>query len=92
MNVYGDSGSFAIIVGPYEHHSNILPWKEAGAKLFRAKEDSNGLVDLKDLDRLLSKLSIDYKTIVASFSAASNVTGIISDTVKIAGKKYLFSF
>lgn len=22
-----------IIIGPYEHHSNILPWKETGAKV-----------------------------------------------------------
>ncbi|CAD5112093.1 DgyrCDS1333 [Dimorphilus gyrociliatus] len=84
MDVSKSDGSFAVIVGPYEHHSNILPWKEAGAKLCRAKENSDGLVDLKDLDRLLSKLSVDYKTIVASFSAASNVTGILSDTVKIS--------
>ena len=26
-----ETGSAVVLVGPYEHHSNLLPWREAGA-------------------------------------------------------------
>lgn len=45
--------STVIFLGPYEHHSNILPWKETGAKLVRIKEDRKGQFDCEDLERQL---------------------------------------
>ncbi|KAH9490192.1 hypothetical protein Btru_043916 [Bulinus truncatus] len=51
-----------VLIGPYEHHSNILPWIEIKAK--EIQDSPNRLV-------------------IGSFSAASNVTGILTDTVAV---------
>jgi len=71
-----------VFVGPYEHHSNILPWLESGAEIVELPESAEGGPDravlaaaLRDADQ--SKLT------VCAFSAASNVTGIISDVAGI---------
>ena len=40
-------------MGPYEHHSNLLPWREAGAVVCRVRETSEGLVDLGHLENEL---------------------------------------
>ncbi len=72
-----------VFVGPFEHHSNELPWRETIAEVVEIAEDADGHVDLEDLERRL----IEYATRplkIGSFSAASNVTGIISDTSAIA--------
>ena len=42
-----------VFVGPYEHHSNLLPWKEMGATVHRIRETDNGLVDSEHLEELL---------------------------------------
>lgn len=78
-----------IFIGPYEHHSNELPWRESGAKVIRIKEAQDGGICLKDLEKNL----IEYQGIslkIGSFSAASNVTGIIQeqDTVAALLHKY----
>lgn len=39
-----------VMVGPYEHHSNILPWKESGATVLTVAQASTGLMDLQDLE------------------------------------------
>jgi hypothetical protein len=35
-----------VFVGPYEHHSNLLPWRESAAEVVAVGEDGNGQVDL----------------------------------------------
>ncbi|WP_136685430.1 aminotransferase class V-fold PLP-dependent enzyme [Falsirhodobacter xinxiangensis] len=67
-----------VLCGPYEHHSNILPWRETGAEVVEIAEAPSGGVDLEDLDRSLA-CAKGADTIVGTFSAASNVTGILSD-------------
>ena len=48
------SSSQVVLIGPYEHHSNILPWKESGATVYTIKQNKYGQIDLKDLeDRIL---------------------------------------
>ena len=37
-------------VGPYEHHSNILPWRESRADVVYIKEDAEGMLDLQHLN------------------------------------------
>ncbi|XP_033632439.1 probable cysteine desulfurase [Asterias rubens] len=39
-----------VFVGPYEHHSNLLPWREIGADVVQIAEDEAGLVDLSSLE------------------------------------------
>ena len=42
-----------MFVGPYEHHSNLLPWREIGAEVIRVAETVDGLVDLVHLNQEL---------------------------------------
>lgn len=72
-----------IFVGPYEHHSNELPWRETIADVIEIKEDADGHIDLVELKTRLVEHA-DRPLLIGSFSAASNVTGIISDTRAIA--------
>ncbi|GFO15909.1 cysteine desulfurase [Plakobranchus ocellatus] len=74
-----------VLVGPYEHHSNILPWKELNAKVVRIRQNRQGLIDMDHLNAELKKcdkrlFGIGETTVIGSFSAASNVTGILTDT------------
>jgi selenocysteine lyase/cysteine desulfurase len=68
-----------VFIGPYEHHSNILPWRESGAKVIEIAESAKGGPDLVELRRQLVAHR-DSALLIGSFSAASNVSGIISDT------------
>jgi selenocysteine lyase/cysteine desulfurase len=67
-----------VLIGPYEHHSNILPWRESKAQVLTMPEAGNGGVDLGALEAALKRHS-DADLIVGSFSAASNVSGILTD-------------
>ena len=72
-----------VFVGPFEHHSNELPWRESIADVVEITEDADGHIDLTDLQSQLVAYS-DRPLRIGSFSAASNVTGILSDTDRIA--------
>src|SRR6201985_1246628 len=39
-----------VFIGPYEHHSNELPWRESPAELITIGEDDDGRVDVEHLD------------------------------------------
>ncbi|MBW2731271.1 MAG: aminotransferase class V-fold PLP-dependent enzyme [Deltaproteobacteria bacterium] len=72
-----------VFIGPYEHHSNELPWRETIANVVVIDEDSDGRIDLHHLEReLMAYAARPLK--IGSFSAASNVTGILSDTRNIS--------
>jgi selenocysteine lyase/cysteine desulfurase len=62
-----------VLIGPYEHHSNILPWRESGACVQRLPEGANGGPDLSALKAALD--AAKGRLVVGAFSAASNVTG-----------------
>lgn len=66
-----------VLIGPYEHHSNILPWRESGAEIITIPEAPEGGPDLDALERQLKTAA--GRPIIGSFSVASNVTGIITD-------------
>lgn len=72
-----------VFIGPYEHHSNELPWRESIADVVTIPEDADGRIDLAALERELTRHA-DRAVKIGSFSAASNVTGIISDTRAIS--------
>lgn len=69
-----------VFLGPYEHHSNILPWVESGAKIVYVPEAEEGGLDLHALSNLLDQYA-HHCLRIGSFSAASNVTGITTDVV-----------
>jgi selenocysteine lyase/cysteine desulfurase len=72
-----------VFVGPYEHHSNELPWRETIADVVEISADHDGHIDLADLADQLARFAARPLRI-GTFSAASNVTGILSDTGSIA--------
>lgn len=84
-----------VIIGPYEHHSNILPWRESGAEMVEIAECAAGGPDLAALD---AALAVPADLTVCAFSAASNVTGIVTDVatvtrrIKAAGAKAVWDY
>lgn len=67
-----------IFVGPREHHSNEVPWRESIAEVVRIHEDAAGHVDLAQLQAELARHA--GRTLrVGAFSAGSNVTGALTD-------------
>jgi len=73
-----------VFIGPYEHHSNILMWKEGIAEVVEIGLKSDGTIDLDELKRTLSDQKHKDRLKIGSFSAASNVTGIITPVYEIA--------
>jgi len=65
-----------VIVGPYEHHSNEVSFREALCEIKRINLCKTGLIDLEHLTEVLEKNK--HREIIASFCVASNVTGIIT--------------
>jgi selenocysteine lyase/cysteine desulfurase len=86
---YGLSGHIppderpVIFIGPYEHHSNELPWRESIADVVTIPEDADGHIDPARLEEELQRYA-DRTLKIGSFSAASNVTGIISDVQSVS--------
>ncbi|WP_148800296.1 aminotransferase class V-fold PLP-dependent enzyme [Campylobacter concisus] len=71
-----------VLVSPYEHHSNELSFREGLCDYLHVPLSESGEIDLIALERIL-KLNAGRR-IIGSFSAASNVTGVISDYKKIS--------
>ncbi|WP_308367158.1 aminotransferase class V-fold PLP-dependent enzyme [Microbulbifer sp. TB1203] len=67
-----------VFIGPYEHHSNDLPWRESVADVVTIPQNAEGGVDLPALEEALDLYS-GRPLKIGSFSAASNVTGIRTD-------------
>lgn len=65
-----------VIVGPYEHHSNEVSYREAFCEIKRVGLTKDGLVNLEELEEILKKNQ--DREIIGSFCIASNVTGIIT--------------
>ncbi|GAA6201491.1 aminotransferase class V-fold PLP-dependent enzyme [Aquicoccus sp. SU-CL01552] len=72
-----------VFVGPYEHHSNDLPWRESGATLVRVPLNEAGTICVETLEREL-EAHADAPLKIGAFSAASNVTGVRTDLRAIA--------
>lgn len=85
-----------VIIGPYEHHSNILPWRESGAEIVEIDETATGGPDLTQLDAAL--VGATGRPVICAFSAASNVTEIVSNVAEIterakaAGAKIIWDY
>jgi selenocysteine lyase/cysteine desulfurase len=67
-----------VILGPYEHHSNLLPWRDSGAEVIELDEGADGGPCRMALARALATAPAGAR-IICSFSAASNITGEIAD-------------
>jgi selenocysteine lyase/cysteine desulfurase len=72
-----------VFIGPFEHHSNELPWRESIADIVVIPEDHDGYIDADRLETELIRYR-DRPLRIGSFSAASNVTGIVTNTHAIS--------
>ena len=85
-----------VLIGPYEHHSNLLPWRESGAEVIELPEDTDGGPDLAALADALD--AAQGRRIIAALSAGSNVTGALTDVaavsrmVQAAGGKVIWDY
>ena len=73
-----------VFIGPYEHHSNELPWRESIAAVVSIPLRPCGHIDLGVLESELKKYQA-RPMLIGSFSAASNVTGIRSNIQAVTG-------
>lgn len=93
-----------VILGPYEHHSNILPWRESGAEVIELDEDPEGGPDRAGLAAALAEAQAEAQAetpgrrVICAFSAASNVTGTVADIegltrqVRAAGARMVWDY
>jgi selenocysteine lyase/cysteine desulfurase len=72
-----------VFIGPFEHHSNELLWRESIAEVVTIPEGTDGHLSVEALAEALDAYA-DRPLKIGSFSAASNVTGIVTDTHTIA--------
>jgi selenocysteine lyase/cysteine desulfurase len=73
-----------VFVGPYEHHSNEISWRQSLATSVEVRLTADGNIDLAHLEELLQKPEYQDRLRIGSFSAASNVTGIRSNVREIS--------
>jgi len=73
-----------VFIGPYEHHSNDLMWREALVEVITIQITPEGYFDLEDLKIKVSNPKFKDRLKIGTFSAASNVTGVKSPIYEIA--------
>lgn len=77
-----------MFIGPYEHHSNDISYRESIADTVRLTLDDEGNLDIKDL--ILKLQANQGREMYVCLAVASNVTGIITDieTVSTICRRY----
>ncbi|MEJ2383017.1 MAG: aminotransferase class V-fold PLP-dependent enzyme [Xanthomonadales bacterium] len=73
-----------VFVGPYEHHSNEISWRQGLATVVEVNLAADGGIDLAHLESLLQDPRYRDRMRIGSFSAASNVTGMRTPVHEIA--------
>ena len=73
-----------VFVGPFEHHSNEITWREGLCTVVEIGLDADGLVDLADLEAQLQDPRWAGRRKIGSFCAGSNVTGVLASVHQIA--------
>jgi selenocysteine lyase/cysteine desulfurase len=73
-----------VFVGPYEHHSNEVSWRESLAEVVEIRLNEEGGIDLADLEARISDPKYEKSLKIGSFSAASNVTGVLTPVYDVS--------
>ncbi|KAK6924236.1 Aminotransferase class V domain [Dillenia turbinata] len=84
LKILRNEERWVVFVGPYEHHSNLLSWRQSLAEVVEIGLNKDGLIDLEDLREKLKFYHSMNRPIIGSFSACSNVSGIYTDTRALA--------
>ncbi len=80
----GPAVKTVVFVGPYEHHSNELSWRDSLAEVVTIGLDPAGGIDIAALEAALTDPRFDGWRKIGAFSAASNVTGVRTDIAGLA--------
>ena len=73
-----------VFVGPYEHHSNEIMWRQTLCEVIEIPLNKEGEIDLIKLEKTVSNSKYNNRPKIGSFSAASNVSGIKTPVYEIA--------
>jgi selenocysteine lyase/cysteine desulfurase len=73
-----------VFVGPYEHHSNEVSWRECYAEVVEIELTPDGRLDLEDLRRKTGDPAWGERRKIGAFSAASNVSGVTTPVYEVA--------
>lgn len=83
VKLYYENERPVVFITHMEHHSNQVPWYETIADVVVLAAGQNGLVDANELSKALEKYA-HRELKIGSFTACSNVTGIITPYHKLA--------
>ena len=75
-----------VFVGPFEHHSSLLAWRESCARVIQLPENAAGTGVCR---AALARALVETQSAcvrLGCFSAASNVTGVTEDTASLAAQ------
>ncbi len=84
MLKYMDEHKPVVFVGPYEHHSNEVMWRQTICDVVEIPLNLAGELDLEKLEEFVSNPDYSKRQKIGSFSAASNVSGIKTEVYKVA--------
>jgi selenocysteine lyase/cysteine desulfurase len=73
-----------VFIGPYEHHTNELMWRESLAEVVVVRLSRRGGMDLADLEEKMSAPRFSGRVKFGSFSAGSNITGVRTPVYDVA--------
>jgi selenocysteine lyase/cysteine desulfurase len=73
-----------VFIGPYEHHTNELMWREGLTEVVVVRLGPDGNMDLADLAAKLAEPGFRDRVKLASFSAGSNITGVRTPVYEVA--------
>jgi len=73
-----------VFVGPYEHHSNEIMWRQTLCDVLEVPMNKQEEIDLIALEKMVSDPRHDHRPKIGSFSAASNVTGLKTPVYDVA--------
>jgi selenocysteine lyase/cysteine desulfurase len=73
-----------VMISQMEHNSNFLPWYHNAGELVILKINKDHRIDLVYFENQLKKQKRQNKKIFVSVTAASNITGVIQNTHKLA--------
>ena len=97
------ASSAVIFVSETDHHSNLLPWREITEDVVLIPTTQSGTLNREYLLSKLTEFRDRFEQVdspsrtlkIGSFTAASNVTGILEDTEEVhylPEDEYCFSF
>ena len=73
-----------VFVGPYEHHSNEIMWRQTLCDIIEVPLNEEEELDLLKLEEIVSDVKYSNRPKIGSFSAASNVSGLKTDVYEVA--------